>query len=88
MALLRQLYIQVLIGIALAVALGVAAPATAVEMKPLGVKVATIMVGAVETKLFDNAPEHHLPQGSIYRPAEKEISDWARAGFRRPVRQA
>jgi aerobic C4-dicarboxylate transport protein len=36
MALLRQLYIQVLIGIALAIALGVAAPATAVEMKPLG----------------------------------------------------
>lgn len=36
MALLRQLYIQVLIAIALAVALGVLAPATAVEMKPLG----------------------------------------------------
>jgi aerobic C4-dicarboxylate transport protein len=36
MALLRQLYIQVLIAIALAVALGVVAPATAIEMKPLG----------------------------------------------------
>jgi aerobic C4-dicarboxylate transport protein len=36
MALLRQLYIQVLIGIALAVVLGVVAPATAIEMKPLG----------------------------------------------------
>ncbi|KAI0899100.1 oxidoreductase [Annulohypoxylon nitens] len=47
------------------------------EMKPFGVKVATVMVGAVETRLFDNAPEHHLPPDSIYRPAEKEISDWA-----------
>src|ERR1700739_1042222 len=36
MALLRQLYIQVLIAIALAVLLGIAAPATAIDMKPLG----------------------------------------------------
>jgi aerobic C4-dicarboxylate transport protein len=36
MALLRQLYIQVLIAIALAVLLGIAAPTTAIDMKPLG----------------------------------------------------
>src|SRR5476651_587201 len=36
MALFRQLYIQVLVAIVLAVLLGVAAPATAIEMKPLG----------------------------------------------------
>lgn len=36
MALLRQLYIQVLIGIALAILLGIASPALAVDMKPLG----------------------------------------------------
>lgn len=36
MSFLKQLYIQVLIGIALAVVLGFAAPATAVAMKPLG----------------------------------------------------
>src|SRR6476660_7907926 len=36
MALLRQLYIQVLIGILLAVVLGIAAPSVAVAMKPLG----------------------------------------------------
>jgi aerobic C4-dicarboxylate transport protein len=36
MALLRQLYIQVLIGILLAVVLGIAAPNTAIAMKPLG----------------------------------------------------
>jgi aerobic C4-dicarboxylate transport protein len=34
--LLRQLYVQVLIGIALAILLGIAAPALAVDMKPLG----------------------------------------------------
>lgn len=36
MALLRQLYVQVLIGILLAIVLGIAAPSTAVAMKPLG----------------------------------------------------
>jgi aerobic C4-dicarboxylate transport protein len=36
MAFFRQLYIQVIIGIVLAIILGVAAPKTAVEMKPLG----------------------------------------------------
>jgi aerobic C4-dicarboxylate transport protein len=36
MALLRQLYVQVLIGILFAIMLGTAAPATAVAMKPLG----------------------------------------------------
>ena len=36
MAIFRQLYIQVLIGIALAIALGVTAPHVAVAMKPLG----------------------------------------------------
>lgn len=36
MALLRQLYVQVLIGIVLAIVLGIAAPSTAAAMKPLG----------------------------------------------------
>ncbi len=36
MALFRQLYIQVLIGIFLAIILGIAAPAIAIDMKPLG----------------------------------------------------
>jgi aerobic C4-dicarboxylate transport protein len=34
--LLRQLYVQVLIGILLAVVLGIVAPGTAAAMKPLG----------------------------------------------------
>lgn len=33
---IRQLYVQVLIGIALAIVLGIAAPGIAVQMKPLG----------------------------------------------------
>ncbi|RYO85205.1 hypothetical protein DL766_007002 [Monosporascus sp. MC13-8B] len=35
-----------------------------VELKPFGVNVVTVMVGAVQTKPFDNAPEHHLPPDS------------------------
>ncbi|RYP50371.1 hypothetical protein DL769_010960 [Monosporascus sp. CRB-8-3] len=41
-----------------------------VELKPFGVNVVTVMVGAVQTKLFDNAPEHHLPPNSSYKAAE------------------
>ncbi|RYP14157.1 hypothetical protein DL765_006565 [Monosporascus sp. GIB2] len=48
-----------------------------IELKPFGVNVVTVMVGAVQTKLFDNAPEHHLPPDSSYKAAEEEISDWA-----------
>ncbi|KAK7756326.1 putative secondary metabolism biosynthetic enzyme [Diatrype stigma] len=48
-----------------------------VELKPFGVNVVTVMVGAVETRMFDNAPQHHLPPDSLYRPAAKEIGDWA-----------
>ena len=36
MSLLRQLYVQVLIGIALAIVLGLVAPGLALAMKPLG----------------------------------------------------
>src|SRR3954462_15055102 len=36
MALLRQLYVQVIIGIVAAVVLGIVSPSTAVSMKPLG----------------------------------------------------
>jgi len=44
------------------------------ELKPLGVKVVTVITGSVGTNLFANAPEHHLPEGSRYAPAEKEVA--------------
>ncbi|KAM7214063.1 oxidoreductase [Rhypophila decipiens] len=44
------------------------------ELKPLGVRVVTVITGAVGTNLFANAPEHHLPEGSKYAPAEKEVA--------------
>ncbi|KAM7203157.1 oxidoreductase [Naviculisporaceae sp. PSN 640] len=44
------------------------------ELKPLGVKVVTLVTGAVGTNLFTNAPEHHLPEGSRYAAAENEIA--------------
>ncbi|KAK3333413.1 oxidoreductase [Cercophora scortea] len=43
------------------------------ELKPFGVKVVTVITGGVESNLFANAPEHHLPAGSRYAVAEKEI---------------
>ncbi|KAI5861442.1 oxidoreductase [Durotheca rogersii] len=48
-----------------------------VELKPFGVKVATVLVGGVDTNIFENAPEYHLPPGSLYKPIEKEIGDCA-----------
>lgn len=43
-------------------------------MKPFGVKVATVITGAIETNLFVNAPEHRLPADSIYKAAKSEVS--------------
>jgi 1-acylglycerone phosphate reductase len=43
-------------------------------MKPLGVKVVTVICGAMETNLFANSPEHRLPADSLYKAAEKEIA--------------
>lgn len=43
-------------------------------MKPFGVKVVTVITGSVETNLFVNAPEHHLPANSRYKTAAKEVA--------------
>jgi 1-acylglycerone phosphate reductase len=43
-------------------------------MKPFGVKVVTVITGAIETNLFTNSPEHKLPADSLYREAGKEIA--------------
>lgn len=48
------------------------------EVEPFGVKALTCITGAVNTKIFINAPEHRLPPGSIYAPAAKPISMRAR----------
>lgn len=44
-----------------------------VEMKPFGVTVLTGMVAQVASRFHDNIVEPVLPDGSIYKPAEKEI---------------
>ncbi|KAI8957942.1 oxidoreductase [Daldinia sp. FL1419] len=44
------------------------------KLKPLGVKVATVIVGAVRTNILANAPEHRLPPNSLYKGTEKEIA--------------
>lgn len=47
------------------------------ELKPFNVKVVTVITGSVESNIFVNAPEHHLPPGSLYAKAEKEIASRA-----------
>jgi hypothetical protein len=37
----------------------------------------TVITGAIETNIFANAPEHHLPEGSLYAPAASEIAERA-----------
>ncbi|KAI1388664.1 oxidoreductase [Hypoxylon trugodes] len=44
------------------------------ELHPLGIKVATIITGAVRTNLAANSPPHILPPNSVYTPAAKEIA--------------
>ncbi len=48
-----------------------------VELRPLGIKVLTIMSGSVETSLMENAPKLKLPATSNYLPLEKVLSDRA-----------
>ena len=43
------------------------------EMAPLGVKVATIVTGAVETNIMANGPEVKLPDDSLYLAVEENI---------------
>ncbi|EOD47369.1 putative cytochrome p450 protein [Neofusicoccum parvum UCRNP2] len=44
------------------------------ELQPFGVRVVTVITGSVESNIFVNAPEHHLPAGSRYARAEKEVA--------------
>lgn len=43
------------------------------ELQPLGVGVATVIVGAVSTNIFANMPAYKLPANSRYGPVEKQI---------------
>ncbi|KKY27177.1 putative short-chain dehydrogenase [Diplodia seriata] len=51
------------------------------EMQPLGVRVITVVSGAVESKVFDNGGGFKSPEGSLYAPAEKEIAAHADGVF-------
>ncbi|KAK8063258.1 hypothetical protein PG996_007910 [Apiospora saccharicola] len=44
------------------------------ELQPFGVKVLTVIVGAIKTNIFNNRPEYELPQGSRYEPVRKEVA--------------
>lgn len=47
------------------------------ELAPFGVKVATVIVGGVQTNIHRNSPEHQLPPNSLYAPVAARISDRA-----------
>ena len=45
------------------------------ELQPFGVKVVTVMAGAIQSNFFTNQDELQLPQDSDYRPIQDCISD-------------
>ncbi|PSR77300.1 hypothetical protein BD289DRAFT_445556 [Coniella lustricola] len=47
------------------------------ELAPLGVNVATVIVGGVQTNIHNNQLEASLPEDSLYRPISKFIADRA-----------
>lgn len=47
------------------------------ELAPFGVKVATVIVGGVQTNIHQNSPEHQLPSESLYTSVATNIADRA-----------
>lgn len=47
------------------------------ELEPFGVRVATVVTGAVKTNLHSNTPQMVLPKGSLYAPVAEKISERA-----------
>ncbi len=45
------------------------------ELAPLGIRVVLLKPGSVGTKLFDNAPNEGLPDGSLYAPLRQWIEE-------------
>ena len=48
------------------------------ELAPFGVKVVTVITGAVSTNTLSNGVDFELPANSIYKSIEKEIAARAR----------
>lgn len=53
------------------------------ELKPLGMRVVTVITGIIETKLHDNEPRQEMSDKSYYKPLEGWIED-RRTGKNRP----
>ncbi len=45
------------------------------ELAPFGVKVLTVVTGAIESKIMENGPQLKLPESSLYTKIEGIISD-------------
>jgi 1-acylglycerone phosphate reductase len=52
-----------------------ASEAWRLELAPFGVRVLTVMTGAVASKFFTNAPEYKSPKASLYTAVEKNIQE-------------
>jgi len=55
------------------------------ELQPFNVKVVIVITGAVKTNIFNNSPGYHLPEGSLYSKAGKEIEKCATVNPASPV---
>ncbi|KAF1957634.1 NAD(P)-binding protein [Byssothecium circinans] len=54
------------------------------ELAPLGVRVVSLVTGAVTTNIMTNGPVPQLPETSLFKPAEKEMTVLARGEDEHP----
>lgn len=52
-----------------------------IELKPLGIRVLTIMLGQVSTQMYANSAAFHLPEGSPYEKIADTIATQHRGDF-------
>jgi len=48
------------------------------ELEPFGVRIITVMTGAIGTKYYENFEPLNLPTNSHYRPVEHVIEDFVK----------
>ncbi|OCL07544.1 NAD(P)-binding protein [Glonium stellatum] len=49
------------------------------ELAPFGVRVVTVVTGVVASNFFANVPDYNTPEGSLYKPVEKNIREIEKA---------
>ena len=54
------------------------------ELEPLDIRVVTLIVGCVQSKVIQNIPAYRIPEGSLYQPIESQINEFVQAENRPP----